>query len=160
MGVGKTTVGKQLAKILGMEFVDADHEIEQRSGVTIATIFDIEGEAGFRSRERDVIAELCKLKNQVIATGGGVILDPNNRKNIRSAGTVIYLCASIKTLIQRTCNSRKRPLLNDTDPAQRFKAIMQQRRPLYEQEADIIIDTDKQGSHAAATKISKRLELL
>ena len=158
MGVGKTTVGKHLAKILNLEFIDTDHEIETRSGVSIPTIFDIEGEEGFRSREYKVLTELCALNDRVIATGGGAILDSGNRKHMRSAGTVIYLRASIKTLIQRTSKSRKRPLLNDTDPDERFRSIMEERGPLYEQEADLVIDTDKFHSRASAHEIARWLE--
>lgn len=123
MGAGKTTVGRQLAKRLHRRFVDSDHEIETRTGVRIPLIFDIEGEAGFRRRESQVLAELVEEPNLVMATGGGAVLAEENRRRLHDNGVVIYLCASPDVLYQRTRHDRNRPLLQVPDPLARLAAL-------------------------------------
>jgi shikimate kinase len=145
MGAGKTTIGRQLARTLGYEFVDSDHEIEQRTGADIPWIFDIEGEAGFRERERTVIDELTQRQGIVLATGGGAVLDPANRRHLMSRGLVVYLRASVKHLFKRTALDRNRPLLQTDDPHQRLQQLLDERDPLYREIADIIVDTNNRS---------------
>ncbi|MEJ2567017.1 MAG: shikimate kinase [Gammaproteobacteria bacterium] len=116
MGAGKSTIGRHLAKSLGMEFVDSDHELERRTGASIPLIFDVEGEAGFRQREKKLIDELTQRNRIVLATGGGVVLDPDNRAWLRERGRVIYLYATVEQLLTRTAKDRNRPLLQTADP--------------------------------------------
>ncbi|MFV1973188.1 MAG: shikimate kinase AroK [Thiohalobacterales bacterium] len=141
MGSGKSTIGRQLAKQLGMEFHDSDHEIEHRTGVDIPLIFEIEGEQGFRKREHIVIDELTQLPDIVLATGGGVILDPDNRKHLGQRGRVIYLHTPVDVQLARTSSDRNRPLLQTGDPRQRLEDLMQVREPLYLETADLVINT-------------------
>lgn len=142
MGAGKTSIGKRLAEALGMAFVDSDSEIEQRTGVDIRTIFDIEGEDGFRRREEAVIDELSQRPQQVLATGGGAILSPLTRERLRGRTTVIYLDASVEQQFQRTRHDRSRPLLQHPDPKQRLQALFAVRAPLYEATAHYRFTTD------------------
>ncbi len=138
MGSGKTTVGKQLAKRLRMDFVDSDHMIEDRCGVSISTIFDIEGEDGFRKRETKMLQELCDRSGIVLATGGGAIVSQENRKLLRK-GYVVYLRTSIETQLARTQKNQNRPLLENVDAETKLKELMDERGTLYEQEADLIV---------------------
>lgn len=144
MGAGKTSVGRHLASHLGKAFHDSDHEIEARTGVDIPLIFELEGEAGFRRREATVIADLTKRHGIVLATGGGAVLEPENRDNLSRNGLVIYLRASVKELWRRTQRDRSRPLLQTADPQARLQQLFEQRDPLYREIADIVIDTSKQ----------------
>ncbi len=148
MGSGKTTIGRQLAKFFGREFIDSDHEIVRRTGADIPWIFDIEGEAGFRERERVVIEELTQRKRLVLATGGGVVLDRRNRENLASYGRVIYLAASPEQLFKRTAKDHNRPLLQTDDPLARLEALMLIRDPLYREIADLVIDTNGRSIRA------------
>jgi shikimate kinase len=141
MGSGKTAVGKQLARDLEMAFVDADAEIERRTGVDIPFIFEKEGEAGFREREREVIAQLVKLEHVVVATGGGAVLKADNRTALKQNGTVIYLHASVDEQLKRTSRSHNRPLLKSADPRRVLESLMTVRQPLYEETADLCMDT-------------------
>lgn len=143
MGSGKTTVGRALAKKLNKRFIDADHEIEARTGATIAVIFEIEGEASFRQREAEVIADLCTLDDIVLATGGGAILDARSRASLAARGTVIYLRASVHSILQRTSHDKSRPLLQTADPRRRIEELARTREPLYNEIADIVIDTGR-----------------
>jgi len=143
MGAGKTTVGRLLAESLHMEFVDSDHEIEQRTGASIPWIFDVEGEAGFRKRESNIINELTQRTNTVLATGGGVVLSAENRQALQSRGTVIYLNASLEQLMTRTSRDKNRPLLQTEDPKSKLEEILNTRDPLYREIADVVINTDK-----------------
>lgn len=148
MGSGKTTMGRALARQLGKNFVDSDEEIQRRTGVTIPHIFDIEGEAGFRQRESAAISDLAGRDNMVLATGGGAVLLEQNRAMLQQSGIVIYLKASVHHLWQRTKNDRNRPLLQTADPHAKLTELFQQRDPLYQQVADIVIQSGKQSVHA------------
>lgn len=159
MGAGKTTIGRQLAKILDMHFIDCDHAIEERTGVKIPVIFEIEGEPGFRKRESTMLDELTARPNIVLATGGGVILSEDNRRLLRSRGHVVYLQTSVDTQLERTRNSRNRPLLDTDDRRARLEEIMQLREPLYRQEADLIIDTAGRSPTKAAQEIAEKVTL-
>ena len=142
MGAGKSTIGRQLARTLDLEFMDSDREIEQRTGVDIPLIFELEGEAGFRQRERRVIDELSSKPGIVLATGGGAILDPDNRRHLSSRGTVVYLHTSVQQQLKRTAHDHNRPLLQTADPGARLTELMAIREPLYREIADITVVTD------------------
>lgn len=157
-GAGKTTVGRQLARRMQRCFVDADHEIEARTGVRIPVIFDIEGEQGFRDRESRVICELAEQSDQVIATGGGAVLRPENRAALRRGGTVIYLNAAPHLLYERTRLDPNRPLLQVEDPRQKLVDLFNQRDPLYREVADIVVNS-LGGSIAQLVKqVEKQLQ--
>jgi len=155
MGAGKTTMGRQIAKRLHMDFEDSDHAIEAHTGADIPLIFEKEGEAGFRKREIAVIDELTQLKHLVLATGGGAILAEENRQHLKNRGIVIYLHSDIKHLIERTRHDKNRPLLQTADPAAKLRELMILREPLYRQTADIIINT---GQQSIKTVISTMLD--
>ena len=148
MGAGKTTAGRHLAAELAKTFHDTDHEIERRTGVRISLIFDIEGEAGFRAREKQVVDQLTQLANVVLATGGGVVLDADNRRHLVERGVVVYLHGQPKDLWHRTRHDKMRPLLQDTDPLEKLRSLYLQRDPLYREIADIVIDTGRQSARA------------
>lgn len=149
MGAGKTTIGRQLARTLGLDFLDSDREIERRSGVDIPTIFDFEGEEGFRLRERAMIDALTRRDDIVLATGGGVVLDPENRRDLVNRGTVVYLDTSVDEQLRRTRHDRHRPLLQADDRRATLERLNAEREPLYREIADIVIGTD--SSRRAAT---------
>lgn len=157
MGAGKTTVGKLLAKSLDKTFYDSDHEIERRTGVNIPLIFELEGEAGFRKREAQAIAELANLQDVVLATGGGAVLLPENRQMLSGHGRVIYLRASVDELCHRTRGDRNRPLLQNGNPRDRLQALYTQRDPLYLEIADMIVDTGGQPVSAILYQIENSL---
>lgn len=157
MGVGKSTIGRQLANLLGKDFMDTDHEIEKRTGVDIPTIFDIEGEEGFRKREAAVVDEMTSGSNLVLATGGGVILREDNRRALRR-GYVVYLSASIDTLTERTRRDKSRPLLQNTDKQKKIKELMTERDPVYRQESDLIVETDGRSAKAVAREIVDQIK--
>ncbi|MCG6886783.1 MAG: shikimate kinase AroK [Proteobacteria bacterium] len=158
MGAGKTTIGRQLADALGMEFVDSDHEIEARTGASIPWIFDVEGEAGFRKRESAVIDDLTQRHNIVLATGGGAVLDKTNRDHLRNRGKVIYLAADVEQLLQRTRHDRNRPLLQTDDPRARLEELMRIRDPLYREVADIVLQTGQSSVRHAVDRIFRALK--
>jgi len=157
MGAGKTTVGRQLAKRLGRRFVDADHEIEARTGVRIPTIFEIEGEAGFRRREAEAIDALTREHGLVLATGGGAVLDPANRRRLAAAGLVIYLRVLPLLLYERTRHDRNRPLLQVADPLARLEELFAQRDPLYREVADVVIDTSSGGVGSLVRRVEQEI---
>ncbi len=157
MGAGKTTVGRQLALALGLEFIDSDQEIERRCGADIPWIFDIEGETGFRRRERAVIEDLCRRTGVVVATGGGAVLDAQNRADLAANGAVVYLSVSPERILARTMKSQNRPLLNTPDPRARIEQIVAEREPLYREIADFIVDTERRGVKSAANLIIRQL---
>ena len=157
MGSGKTAVGRQLAERLGLPFADSDAEIEARTGVDIAYIFEREGEAGFRIRERDVIDELTQTAGIVLATGGGAILLPENRERLSTRGTVVFLDATIDQQLQRTRGGRHRPLLATADPRTKLEELMFVRDPLYRSIATITITTDGRRQSSVADEIATAL---
>ena len=157
MGSGKTTIGRQLARACKLEFVDSDAEIVDRTGAEISWIFDIEGESGFRKREKAVIDELTQRSSIVLATGGGSVLDSDNRRNLASRGVVVYIYASLDRLFKRTSKDKSRPLLNHDDPKSILKALQQERDPLYREIADMVIETDDCTVTHAVKQIRKRL---
>ena len=144
MGAGKTTIGKILAKNLGKTFYDTDQVIEQRTGVKVSTIFELEGEEGFRKRETAAIEELCQLDNIVMATGGGAVLLPENRQALKQRGCVIYLRANVNDLWVRMRHDKHRPLLQNVDVRAKLEQLYHQRNPLYTETASLIIDTGSQ----------------
>lgn len=144
MGAGKTTIGRQLARQLQMAFYDSDRAIEERTGADIPLIFELEGEAGFRKREQAMIDELSRQDNIVMATGGGAVLNPENRRHLSGRGQVVYLASDLKTLIKRTSKDKNRPLLHgDESPSTVLQRLMEQRDPLYRETADVVIDTSR-----------------
>lgn len=157
MGAGKTTIGRQLARELGKDFYDSDKELESRTGADIPLIFELEGEAGFRRRESAVIDELTGYRNVVLATGGGVVLAPENRAALMSRGFVIYLQAPLNQLFERTRRDRNRPLLQTEDPRARLQAILEEREPLYQGVADLIAKTDSRTVRSVVKDLIKRL---
>ena len=158
MGSGKTTVGRQLAKRTRMEFVDSDHMIEDRCGVSISTIFDIEGEDGFRKRETKLLTELCQMNGIVLATGGGAITTEENRILLRKSGYVVYLKTSINTQLARTQKNQNRPLLENVDPEQKLQELMDERGDLYEQEADLIVTSGERIVSKVVDEIMSHLD--
>jgi shikimate kinase len=158
MGSGKTAVGRQLARRLGLPFLDSDAEIESRTGVDIAYIFEREGEAGFRARERDVIDALTREPGVVLATGGGAILMPENRERLAARGTVVFLDTTIEQQLARTQRGQHRPLLATLDRRAKLEELMQLRDPLYRSIAAITIRTDGRAPAAVAADIEKALK--
>jgi shikimate kinase len=157
MGAGKSTIGRSLASLLHMPFFDSDHEIEVRTGASVTLIFEIEGEPGFRQREAGIIEELTRGENIVLATGGGVVLMPDNRRHLRERGTVVYLQASLDTLLERTRHDRDRPLLQTDDREGVLKRLLAQRDPLYRDVAHIVVETTHRPPATVAREIVKRL---
>ena len=141
MGAGKTTVGRALAKKLGRKFVDLDHAIVERCGVDIPTIFDIEGEEGFRKRENEVLRDVLLEGDMILATGGGAVLYPQNRELMRQCGQVFYLRVGVDELYRRVARDKNRPLLATPNPKQRLTELLAERRSIYEGAADYIIDS-------------------
>lgn len=158
MGAGKTTVGKLLARHLRKTFLDSDHEIEKRTGASIPLIFELEGEAGFREREAAMIEELTQLRDIVLATGGGAVLNERNRENLKKHGTVVYLRAKVEDLWARTRHDRNRPLLQTSDPLAKLRELYAQRDPLYRECADIILDTGEQSVNSLLRRLEQQLK--
>jgi len=157
MGSGKTAVGRHLARLLHYTFHDSDADIEAKTGVDIPFIFEKEGEAGFRIRERESIDRLTRLESIVLATGGGAVIDPDNRAALAQRGVVVYLATSVNQQIERTRHARHRPLLHDTDPEQRLKELMGRRAVLYAEIADLTITTDGRRVQLVAEEIHQEL---
>jgi shikimate kinase len=157
MGAGKTTAGRQLAAELAKTFHDSDHEIERRTGVKISLIFEIEGEAGFRKREKQVVDQLTQLANVVLATGGGAVLDADSRRHLAERGVVVYLHGQPKDLRHRTRYDKSRPLLQKTDALEKLQSLYLQRDPLYREVADIVIDTGRQSVRALVQQLLPQL---
>lgn len=160
MGSGKTTVGRQLARMLDKQFFDSDHEIEARTGVRITDIFDIEGEAGFRVREKNMIAELSQHRNIILATGGGAILDPDNRAQLQNNGTIVYLHGKVADLLRRTQYDRNRPLLQNDHRQATLEHLFLVRDPIYREIADLIVDTSARDCSHLAQDILQKLSQL
>ncbi|MEW5786335.1 MAG: shikimate kinase [Pseudomonadota bacterium] len=159
MGAGKTTIGKLLARQRGLEFIDSDHEIVARCGVSIPTIFEIEGEAGFRRREAAVIDELSQRQGIVLATGGGAVLLEENRAHLKDRGTVVYLRCQPQELYLRTRHDKNRPLLQTDDPLGRLKSLFTVRHPLYMQVADMVLDSGRQSASLLVQRLENSLDL-
>jgi shikimate kinase len=157
MGAGKTSVGRLLAKRLGKHFVDCDQEIEARTGVRVPVIFEIEGEAGFRLREAQVLDALTAMHDVVLATGGGAVLRPENRAALAGRGFVIYLRAQPRDLWQRTRHDKNRPLLQTDDPLGRLQELYDLRDPLYREVADLVVDTGRQSVAVLIEQLLLRL---
>jgi shikimate kinase len=160
MGAGKTTVGRALARRLRLQFLDCDQEIEARTGVSVRTIFELEGEAGFRARESAMIDELTARSGVLLATGGGAVLDPANRACLHQRGIAVYLRARAEDLYRRTRHDRERPLLQTGDPLGRLRELLDARRSLYETTAHLTIDTGEQGVPRLVGRIERELEHL
>lgn len=157
MAVGKSTVGKLLADSLKMPFYDSDHEIEARAGAEISWIFDMEGEQGFRLREEQVIEDLTQMDGVVVATGGGVVKLPSNRRNLAARGTVIHLDCPLPRLLARTSKDKKRPLLSGGNREEILKELLAERGPLYEEIADYRFVSDDHSAKQLVSKIIKQL---
>ena len=154
MGAGKSTIGRQLAQQLNMDFVDSDAVIEERAGADISWIFDLEGEEGFRKREERIINELTQLQGVVLSTGGGAVMSKENRNYLSARGIVIYLETSVDKQYHRTQRDKKRPLLQGTDnPRQVLEDLAKVRNPLYEEIADITLPTDEQNAKVMVNQI-------
>lgn len=160
MGAGKTTIGKSLAQITGKTFIDSDHEIQERTGVKIPIIFEIEGEIGFRKRETEVLRELVKMNNIVLATGGGAVLKRENRRLLKRCGTVIYLRASVIDLQRRTRYDKNRPLLQTEDIQAKLTELLAQRDSLYRETAHLVVESGKQGVRNLVNKLMRKLAAL
>ena len=157
MGSGKSTIGSIIAKRLNREFQDSDHYIEDRTGVDIARIFDIEGEQGFRDRESNALVDLLSKNNRVIATGGGSVLRKENQKLLKKEGYIIFLDTSVKQQMQRLERDKKRPLLQTENPRERLEALFDERRPIYLELADLAVKTDRRVARRLAADIIKQL---
>lgn len=155
MGAGKTTIGRQLAKQLGKTFYDTDHEIEKRTGVKVAVIFDLEGEAGFRKRESAVISDLTQLDDIVLATGGGAVLLADNREALANNGHVIYLRAAVKDLCKRMRYDKQRPLLQKVDIRTKLEQLYNERHPIYMETANYVVTTGHQSAAVLINQIKK-----
>jgi shikimate kinase len=160
MGSGKSAVGKILARLRGLKFIDSDAEIERRTGVDIAFIFEKEGEPGFRLREREVIDDLTRRDGIVLATGGGAILLPENRAHLAERGIVVYLAASVAQQVERTRHGRHRPLLHNADPAARLTELLSVRAPLYQSIALVTVSTDRRKVQTVAEDIIAGIDAL
>ena len=158
MGAGKTTVGRKLSKATGWQFIDLDQSIEAATGVSVSTIFEIEGEAGFRQREAQGLKQFALSGNMVVATGGGVVLNPMNRALMTATGVVVYLHASPELLFERTRHDKTRPLLQVPDPLARITSLVEKRDPLYREVADITIESGA-GVNNAVSAIARAIKL-
>ncbi|WP_280546308.1 MULTISPECIES: shikimate kinase AroK [unclassified Halomonas] len=160
MGAGKSTIGRLLAAELSRAFYDSDHQIQARCGADIPWIFDVEGEAGFRDRETQMIRELTRHDGVVIATGGGAVLREENRRVLRESGTVIYLLTTVEQQLRRTAKDRNRPLLQHGDREQLLRDMFALRDPLYRATADVVVRTDRRGPRAVVNEIVRRVTRL
>jgi shikimate kinase len=157
MGAGKTTVGRALATRMKREFVDTDRVLVDRTGVPVATVFEIEGEEGFRRRESAILREVCEQDERVVATGGGIVLAEENLQVMRESGTVVYLRARLESLWERTRHDSSRPLLATANPRERLAELLTQREPLYRAAAHVVVDS---GPQSAATLVNRVLAAL
>ena len=158
MGAGKTTVGKLLAKEAGLRFFDSDHEIEQAANASISWIFDVEGESGFRQRESRKIAALTEHEGILLATGGGAVLDPENRKLLRQRGVVVYLYVPLEAQLSRTLKDKNRPLLRTPDRKQRIRELFEARHPIYSELADVTVEAKRKFPQLVSRAIRRELE--
>jgi shikimate kinase len=158
MGAGKTTIGRLIAKKTGLNFFDSDVEIERKTGVKIPLIFELEGEAGFRKREASVLAELCQLENIVLATGGGAVLLPENRTELKAHGKIVYLRGQVEDLWQRTRHDKSRPLLQGVDMREKLSQLYEVRDPIYLALADYVVSTGSQSAQEICDEIMQLLQ--
>ena len=158
MGTGKTTIGRQLAQRMGLEFDDSDQEIQRRTGVDISTIFEYEGEQGFRQREKKVIADLVEEDNLVLATGGGVVTESENRRLLAARGFVIYLHCSPQQQFDRTYKDKNRPLLDTDNPLQKLEELMAERDPYYREISDLVVSTEGRSAASVVKEIVHHFE--
>lgn len=158
MGAGKSTIGKQLARDLKLEFYDADQEIEARTGADIAWIFDVEGEEGFRKREALIIDEFSQRQGIVLATGGGAVLNPENRQRLSARGTVVYLHTTVEQQKMRTSRDKRRPLLTEELSVEELESMMDSRDPLYREVADLVVSTDGRTIRSVSSEVVKMME--
>ncbi|MDH3220177.1 MAG: shikimate kinase AroK [Gammaproteobacteria bacterium] len=157
MGSGKSTIGNIIARRLHREFQDSDYYIEKRTGVDIARIFDIEGEQGFRDRESSALHDLLSQNNRVIATGGGSVLREENQKLLKQKGFIVFLDTTVNQQMQRLARDKKRPLLQTENPRERLESLLQERRPIYLDLADLVVKTDKRVAWRLAADIISQL---
>ena len=157
MGSGKTSTGRMLAKEMGYVFADTDEEVTKRTGVSIAYIFDVEGEEGFRKRECLALKECLNDNNTILSTGGGIVLSKENRDLLQDRGTVVYLQTSIRSQVKRTASTNNRPLLQNKDPEETLEKLMLTRAPLYEEIADITIMTDNKSLQEMSKEIQRAI---
>ena len=157
MGSGKTSTGRMLAKEMGYAFADTDEEVTKRTGVSIAYIFDVEGEEGFRKRECLALKECLNDNNTILSTGGGIVLSRENRDLLQDRGTVVYLQTSIRFQVKRTASTNNRPLLQNKDPEETLEKLMLTRAPLYEEIADITIMTDNKSLQEMSKEIQRAI---
>ena len=161
MGAGKTTVGRRIAELKGMSFVDSDQEVEKRTGVDISFIFDMEGEAGFRKREREMIAELSEQPNTVMATGGGAVVEAATRDLLSARGVVVYLETTLEQQLARTRKTNNRPILAGSEDVEAtLTRLMEERDPLYRSIADVVVATGDQQARRLAREIVEQLEII
>ena len=159
MGSGKTTVGRRLAHELNQDFYDTDHEIIDKTGVTIDHIFDIEGEDGFRERESKILENLCQMSNIILATGGGIIILSKNREILKNVGLVVYLSSSVNQLLIRTAKSKTRPLLeNSADRRKTITELVDARDVYYREVASLVVDTTRKNLHEVINIIKRETE--
>ena len=157
MGSGKTSTGRMLAKEMGYAFADTDEEVTKRTGVSVAHIFDVEGEEGFRKRECLALKECLNDNNTILSTGGGIVLSKENRDLLQDRGTVVYLQTSIRSQVKRTASTNNRPLLQNNDPEETLEKLMLTRAPLYEEIADITIMTDNKSLQEMSKEIQRAI---
>jgi len=157
MGAGKSTVGRELASLLNCDFLDTDEELEKRTGVSIPVIFDVEGESGFRERESKVVEDLLSLSNTVISTGGGIVISEKNRENLKKAGKVVYLSATVELLLQRLKGSKNRPLLENVDLKSKLDKLLLEREVCYQSVSDLSIESGQYSPQEMAKQIRNRL---
>ena len=160
MGAGKTTIGNKLAEVLNKQFVDSDHEIEQKTGASIPLIFELEGETGFRKRESQILEDLTQKNNIILATGGGAIISEENRALLKRTGFVIYLQAPLDQLLKRTAKDRNRPLLQTENPRKVLAKLLEQREPFYKEVADLTFETNQKSLRDIVSDITQLLEKL
>jgi len=159
MGAGKSTIGRELADKLHLDFYDSDQEIERRTGADIAWVFDLEGEEGFRKREETVIEDLSAMQGIVLATGGGSVVSDQIRNRLSARGIVVYLETTIDKQVARTQRDRRRPLLQTSEePRSVLERLALERNPLYEEIADVIVPTDDQSAKIVANKIIEKID--
>jgi shikimate kinase len=154
MGSGKTTIGQRVAQLLGMEFLDCDHELEAQTGASVNLIFDVEGEEGFRERETRMLEKLTAQRGVLVATGGGVVLRERNRDLLRSSGLVVYLRTSVAQQLKRLSRDRSRPLIQTSDRRERLTRLAEQRNALYEALADIEFPSQSSGPDLTASRLA------